>query len=84
MVPLRWTRLDPLTLHAPQLLLLVGGVTRRMGDGIKLRGDIHMCLMGDPGVAKSQARHGVDICMPCVLSPTSERRLPQPWQSHHI
>jgi DNA replication licensing factor MCM7 len=36
------------------LLLLVGGVTKAMGDGMKIRGDLNMCLMGDPGVAKSQ------------------------------
>jgi DNA replication licensing factor MCM7 len=36
------------------LLLLVGGVTRHMKDGMKIRGDINICLMGDPGVAKSQ------------------------------
>ncbi|CAK0784982.1 hypothetical protein CVIRNUC_008187 [Coccomyxa viridis] len=36
------------------LLCMVGGVTRQLPDGMKIRGDIHLCLMGDPGVAKSQ------------------------------
>jgi len=36
------------------LLLLVGGVTKLTGDGMKIRGDLNICLMGDPGVAKSQ------------------------------
>ncbi|KAF9433123.1 Mcm2-7 hexameric complex component [Entomortierella beljakovae] len=36
------------------LLLMVGAPTKTMGDGMKIRGDINVCLMGDPGVAKSQ------------------------------
>jgi DNA replication licensing factor MCM7 len=36
------------------VLLMVGGVTRTLDDGMKIRGDINICLMGDPGVAKSQ------------------------------
>ncbi|KAI9476917.1 MCM2/3/5 family-domain-containing protein [Coemansia mojavensis] len=36
------------------LLLLVGAPTKRMRDGMSIRGDINVCLMGDPGVAKSQ------------------------------
>jgi len=36
------------------LLLLIGGVTKEVGDGMKIRGDLNVCLMGDPGVAKSQ------------------------------
>ncbi|WFD28235.1 DNA helicase [Malassezia nana] len=36
------------------LLLLVGGCTKAMGDGLKIRGELNVCLMGDPGVAKSQ------------------------------
>lgn len=36
------------------LLLLVGGSTKETADGMKIRGDLNICLMGDPGVAKSQ------------------------------
>lgn len=36
------------------LLMMVSGVTRKLADGMMIRGDINVCLMGDPGVAKSQ------------------------------
>jgi DNA replication licensing factor MCM7 len=36
------------------LLVMVGGVTRVLDDGMKIRGDINTLLLGDPGVAKSQ------------------------------
>jgi len=36
------------------LLVLIGSYTKVMEDGMKIRGDIHSLLMGDPGVAKSQ------------------------------
>ncbi|KAK8878659.1 Mcm2-7 hexameric complex component [Tritrichomonas musculus] len=36
------------------LLQLVSGLTKTFSDNVKIRGDINICLMGDPGVAKSQ------------------------------
>jgi replicative DNA helicase Mcm len=36
------------------VLQLFGGVAGRNKDGSRTRGDIHILLMGDPGVAKSQ------------------------------
>ena len=36
------------------LLLMIGGETKEMRDGMKIRGQINFLLMGDPGVAKSQ------------------------------
>ena len=36
------------------LLMLCGGVNKQTNEGIKLRGDINICLVGDPSTAKSQ------------------------------
>jgi DNA replication licensing factor MCM7 len=46
------------------LLLMVGGVTRHLPDGMKIRGDINICLMGDPGVAKSQLLKHISVIAP--------------------
>lgn len=45
------------------LLLLVGGVDRSP-QGMKIRGNINICLMGDPGVAKSQLLSYIDRLAP--------------------
>ena len=45
------------------LLLLVGGVDRNP-SGMKIRGNINICLMGDPGVAKSQLLAYMDRLAP--------------------
>jgi len=36
------------------LLLIVGSNQRQLGDGSKIRGDINVFLVGDPGTAKSE------------------------------
>merc|ERR1712213_17276 len=45
------------------LLLLVGGVDKSP-KGMKIRGNINICLMGDPGVAKSQLLSYMDRLAP--------------------
>ncbi len=36
------------------LLQMFGGVPKKMKDGTRIRGDIHILMVGDPGTAKSQ------------------------------
>lgn len=52
------------------LLLLAGGSGRDLPDGMKVRGDIHVCLVGDPGVAKSQLLKRVAAISPRGLYTT--------------
>ena len=56
------------------LLLLVGGVTRAMPDGMKIRGDINVCLMGDPGGTPPPP----PLAAPLLLPPPSPHRFPLP------
>ncbi|PFH37159.1 putative DNA replication licensing factor Mcm7 [Besnoitia besnoiti] len=48
------------------LLQLIGGKTVVKEDGGMIRGDIHVLLMGDPGVAKSQLMKQI-----CTIAPRS-------------
>jgi len=48
------------------LLVLIGSFTKTMKDGMRIRGDIHTLMMGDPGVAKSQLLKQV-----CNIAPRS-------------
>jgi DNA replication licensing factor MCM6 len=36
------------------LLMLLGGIHKTTAEGMKLRGDINVCIVGDPSTAKSQ------------------------------
>ena len=36
------------------LLMLFGGLHKESKEGAKLRGDINVCIVGDPACAKSQ------------------------------
>ncbi|KAJ3326967.1 MCM DNA helicase complex subunit mcm6 [Blyttiomyces sp. JEL0837] len=46
------------------LLQLLGGVHKRTPEGINLRGDINVCVVGDPSTAKSQFLKYVASFMP--------------------
>ncbi|EER11959.1 protein PROLIFERA, putative [Perkinsus marinus ATCC 50983] len=54
------------------LCLLVGGCTRQMGDGMRIRGDMHVLLMGDPGVAKSQLLKHLSLIAPRAVYTTGK------------
>ena len=47
--------------------LLLGGSKKRLPDGMRLRGDINVLLLGDPGTAKSQLLKFVEKCAPIAI-----------------
>ncbi|KAH6686362.1 MCM2/3/5 family protein [Plectosphaerella plurivora] len=49
------------------LCLLMGGSKKILPDGMKLRGDINVLLLGDPGTAKSQLLKFVEKCAPIAI-----------------
>lgn len=47
--------------------LLFGGSKKILPDGMRLRGDINVLLLGDPGTAKSQLLKFVEkVCVPPI------------------
>merc|ERR1712151_332576 len=54
------------------LLVLIGSFTKTMKDGMRIRGDIHTLLMGDPGLAKSQLLNQVKNIAPRSIYATGK------------
>jgi DNA replication licensing factor MCM6 len=49
------------------LCMLVGGVQKKTHEGIKLRGDLNICIVGDPATAKSQFLKFVAAFLPRAI-----------------
>ncbi|KAI7605537.1 DNA replication licensing factor, partial [Hortaea werneckii] len=47
--------------------LLMGGSKKILPDGMRLRGDINVLMLGDPGTAKSQLLKFVEKCAPIAI-----------------
>jgi len=48
-------------------MLLFGGSSKKLPDGMKLRGEINILLLGDPSTAKSQLLKFVERCSPIAV-----------------
>jgi len=46
---------------------LFGGAAKTLPDGMRLRGDVHILLMGDPSTAKSQFLKFIELCAPVAV-----------------
>ena len=54
------------------LLLMAGGVTKETHDNLKIRGEINIALVGDPGIAKSQLLKHISYLAPRAVYTTGK------------
>jgi DNA replication licensing factor MCM7 len=54
------------------LLLMAGGVTKVTHDNLKIRGEINVALIGDPGIAKSQLLKHISYLAPRAVYTTGK------------
>lgn len=54
------------------LLLMAGGVTKETQDALKIRGEINIALIGDPGIAKSQLLKHISYLAPRAVYTTGK------------
>jgi DNA replication licensing factor MCM7 len=54
------------------LLLMAGGVTMETHDNLKIRGEINVALIGDPGIAKSQLLKHISYLAPRAVYTTGK------------
>ena len=52
--------------------MMVGGVTRETNDSMKIRGEINVALVGDPGIAKSQLLKHISYLTPRAVYTTGK------------
>jgi DNA replication licensing factor MCM7 len=54
------------------VLLMTGGVTKETHDNVKIRGEINIALIGDPGIAKSQLLKHISYLAPRAVYTTGK------------
>ena len=54
------------------LLMMAGGVTKETHDNLKIRGEINIALVGDPGIAKSQLLKHISYLAPRAVYTTGK------------